>query len=56
MDNTADTEASGAVSIRASTLGRALRAGVAGAVRGGGAGWRALLVRELDNGEQGKSL
>ena len=56
VDHTADTEAGGAVSIRAASLGRALRAGVAGAVGGARAGRRALLVRELDDGEQGEGL
>ena len=53
---TADAEASGAVSVRAAALGRALRAGVARAEGGGGAGRGALLVRELDDGEQGEEL
>ena len=53
---TADAEAGSAVSVRAAALGRALRAGVAGAEGGGGAGRGALLVRELDDGEQGEEL
>ena len=48
---TADAEARGAVSVRTAALGCALRAGVTRAVRGGGARGRALLVRELDDGE-----
>ena len=53
---TADSEARSTVAISAATLGGALRAGVAGAVGGAGAGGRALLVRELDDGEQRESL
>ena len=53
---TADAEARGAVSIRAAALGGALRAGVTRAVRGGGARGSALLVRELDDGEQREGL
>ena len=56
VDDTADTEASSTVSIRAASLGRALGAGVASAIGGGGAGRSALLVRELDDGEQGEAL
>ena len=53
---TADSEARGTVAVSAAPLGGALRAGVAGAVGRAGAGGRALLVGELDNGEQGEGL
>ena len=53
---TADSEARGTVAVSAAPLGGALRAGVAGAVGGAGAGGRALLVGELDDGEQGEGL
>ena len=55
-DDTAHSESSSTVSIRWATLGCALWAGVTGAIGGGGAGGCALLVGELDNGEQGESL
>ena len=55
-DDTAHSESSSTVSIRWSSLGCALWAGVTGAIGGGGAGGCALLVGELDNGEQGESL
>jgi len=54
VDHTADSESSGTVSISTSSLGRALRAGVAGAIGGGGTGTSALLIGELNDGEQGK--
>lgn len=56
MTLTADAEARGAVAVRAAALGGALRARVARAVRGGRARGRALLVGELDDGEQRESL
>ena len=56
VDHTADTKTSSTVTIRATSLGCALRAGVARAIGGGGAGRSALLVRELDDGEQGEAL
>ena len=56
VDHTADPEASSTVTISTASLGRALRAGVAGAVGGGGAGPGALLVGELDDGEQREGL
>ena len=56
MSLTADAEARGTVAVRAAPLGGALRAGVTRAVRRGGARGRALLVGELDNGEQRECL
>ena len=56
MTLTADSEARGTVAVRAAALGGALRAGVTRAVRGGGARGRALLVGELDDGEQREGL
>ena len=56
VDHTAHSEPSSTVAISAAALGRALRAGVAGPVGGGGAGARALLVRELDDGEEREGL
>ena len=56
VDDAADTKASSTVSIRAASLGCALGAGVTRAIGGGGAGRSALLVRELDDGEQGEAL
>ena len=55
-DDTADSKSSSTVSIRASTLCCTLRAGVTGPIGGAGTGGCALLVGELDNGEQGESL
>ena len=56
VDHTADTEPSSAVPISTAALSGALRAGVAGPVGGGGARPCALLVGELDDGEQRESL
>ena len=56
VDHTADTEPSSAVTISTAALSGALRAGVAGPVGGGGAGSGALLVGELDDGEEGEGL
>ena len=56
VDHAADAEPRGTVPIRAPALGRALRAGVARPVGRAGAGSGALLVGELDDGEQGKCL
>ena len=56
VDHTADTEPSSAVPISTAALSGALRAGVAGPVGGGGAGARALLVGELDDGEEREGL
>ena len=56
VDDTTHSEARGTVTVSTATLGRALRAGVAGPVGRAGAGSGALLVGELDDGEQGKCL
>ena len=56
MPLTADAEARGTVAVRAAPLGGTLRAGVTRAVRRGGARGRALLVGELDDGEQRECL
>ena len=56
VDHTADTEPSSAVTISTAALSGALRAGVAGPVRGGGACPGTLLIGELDNGEEGEGL
>ena len=56
IDDTADSKSGRAVSISTSTFSRTLRAGVAGPVGRGGAGARALLVGELDDGEEGEGL
>ena len=56
VDDTAYSEPSSAVSVSTAALGRTLRAGVASPVGGGGAGARALLVGELDDGEEREGL
>ena len=56
VDDTTHSEARGTVTVSTAALGRALRAGVAGPVGRAGAGSGALLVGELDDGEQGKCL
>ena len=53
---TADSKPGSTVPVSTPALSRALRAGVAGTVGGGGAGSRALLVGELDDGEEGEGL
>ena len=53
---TAHSKPSSTVSIRAAPPGSALRAGVACSIGGARAGGCALLVGELDNGEQGEGL
>ena len=53
---TAHSKPSSTVTVSTSSLSRALRAGVAGPVGGGGARPRALLVGELDDGEEGEGL
>ena len=56
VDDTAHPEPSSAVTVSSAALRRTLGGGVAGPVGGGGAGSCALLVGELDNGEQGECL
>ena len=56
VDHTAHSEPSGAVTVSTASLSRALRAGVAGPVGGGGAGACAVLVGELDDGEEREGL
>ena len=56
VDDTAHSKPSSAVTISTAALSGALRAGVAGPVGGGGAGSGALLVGELDDGEEGEGL
>ena len=56
VDHTAHSEPSGTVTVSTASLSRALGAGVAGPVGGGGTGSRALLVGELDDGEEGEGL
>ena len=53
---TAHSKPSSTVPIRAAPLGGALWAGVACSIGRAGAGGCALLVGELDNGEQGEGL
>ena len=55
-DDAADPEASSTVTVRGSSFRGALRAGHAGPEGGGGAGPGALLVGELDDGEEGECL
>ena len=55
-DDAAHPEPGGTLAVSAASLGGALRAGVAGPVGRGGAGSCALLVGELDDGEQGQRL
>ena len=55
-DDTAHTEPGRTFPVSAATLGGALRAGVAGPVGGGGARPCALLVGELDDGEEREGL
>ena len=56
MDHTAHSKPSSTVAVSTPALSRALGAGVAGPIRGGGAGSRALLVGELNDGEQGEGF
>ena len=56
VDHTAHSKPSGTVPVSTTALSGALRAGVAGPVGGGGARPRALLVGELDDGEEGEGL
>ena len=56
VDHTAHSKPSSTVTISASALSGALRAGVAGPVGGGGARPCALLVGELDDGEEREGL
>ena len=56
VDHTAHSKPSSAVTISTAALSGALRAGVAGPVGGGGAGSGALLVGELDDGEERQGL
>ena len=55
-DDTAHPEPGGTFAVSAASICGALRAGVAGPVGGGGAGPGALLVGELDDGEEGEGL
>ena len=55
-DDAAHPEPGGTLAVSAASLGGALRAGVAGPVGRGGAGSCALLVGELDDGEEGEGL
>ena len=55
-DDAADSEACSTVTVRGSSFRGALRAGHAGPEGGGGAGPGALLVGELDDGEEGECL
>ena len=54
--DTAHSEPRSAVTISSAALRRTLGGGVAGTVGGGGAGSCALLVGELDDGEEGECL
>ena len=55
-DDTANSKPRSTVAISTAALGRTLGAGVTSSKGGGGAGACALLVGELDDGEQGEGL